>query len=147
MTAPSASTRKDGKKALHLSSVTQLRTAEEVFGIETQLSDAERSRQAIAALDRIGESLREDAEAGGEAGGDDAGVDEDANAYDDEDADWASGRYDEDLDLMEEEQADPDEIDDEDAGDYNAEHYFEGNQEDDDDYDGAGGGDDGDGTF
>jgi DNA-directed RNA polymerase III subunit RPC7 len=108
---------KVGRKVLALSSIKSLRTAEEIF-----YGDATEG----ALLD------------------DPASVNRSLNLVGHEDEDGPEDEFeDEDLEAFED---DADQFEDESENDYNAEQYFDGNQDEDDYHDG-GGGDDGGDTY
>ncbi|KAK3361223.1 DNA-directed RNA polymerase III, subunit Rpc31 [Lasiosphaeria ovina] len=124
---PANKRRKTGPKVLALSNITSLKTAEELFLPESQQSglDAtvsyDKALQVLNALEKRNED------------GDDEGF-----LSGEDDDDWVKAANEDDE--AEANVEDEDQYDDESGDDYNAEAYFEGNQ-DDEDYDE--GGDDG----
>ena len=127
-TGPSgAKRRKTNKKALLLSNITSLRTAEDIFMPEAGQHDpdgvnGDGGNKALQVLDKIDN----------EEGGDDL--------YLDDDDDWIRPSH---VNVDgEEEIEEEDQYEDESGDDYNAEQYFEENQPDDDYDEGGDGGDD-----
>lgn len=121
---PASKRRKVGPKMLGLSNITSYKTAEELFLPEGRRQDPDGAANLDKAL-----QLLNSVEKGNEG-------DEDLLSGDDED-DWVKTNEGDDEDGNAEED---DQYEDESGDDYNAEAYFDGNQ-DDDDYDE--GGDDG----
>lgn len=135
-TGPAAKRRRTGPKTLGLSSITSYKTAEELFLQDTQAKQQQQGEAGAGAgsggaadLDKALELLNT-MEKRNEAG------DEEGFLSGEDDDDWVKNNGDDEDGNAEEE----DQYEDESGDDYNAEAYFDGNQ-DDEDYDE--GGDDG----
>jgi DNA-directed RNA polymerase III subunit RPC7 len=115
---PAAKRRRVGPKTLGLSNITSYKTAEELFRPEGGAGpDMDKALQLLNNMEKQGEN--------GDEGAFLSGEDED---------DWVKGNGEDDEDGV----ADEDDVyEDESGDDYNAEAYFDGNQ-DDEDYDEGG---------
>ncbi|KAK4245894.1 DNA-directed RNA polymerase III, subunit Rpc31 [Corynascus novoguineensis] len=127
LAGPGTKRRRVGPKTLGLSNITSYKTAEELFLPDTQQADSGANLNKALELLNTVEKQNEDGK--------------EAYLSGEDDDDWVRGNGDEDEDGDVEED---DVYDDESGDDYNAEQYFDGNQ-DDEDYDE--GGDDGEGFF
>jgi hypothetical protein len=100
------------------------------------LDDAEQKQRALEALENVPDRRKGDEAKDGEEGKE-GDASEDDVALDQEEDEWAVGRYDEDLDLYEDADADGEELGEEEGeGDYEIQQHYE---EGDDDDDGDGG--------